>query len=191
MQVLKIPYRFSFMNNPMIVRLSVDAVVLQKIDVEFFGKTYHLSAYPTAQKIVEWEISDLFKADEIRIAYDGSNFMFINGEMIHYGSVTQARSYNIYYYNANGTRTLINTSTSYVFPGGISKSEIRRMNKENTDIFTERFQNEDVNFLFSTRTRSREIMLYREEADFFIYRAPVFTIASGTYLYLWSNLIVI
>jgi len=117
--------------------------------------TFSLSAYPVyTTHLTEFEISDILKsyftstglANDMKIKYDA--IFSIGGTVLH--------SYS-----------------GYAVCGGISKQYLMWLVDRDTNPFLSRFLNQLANFLFTTRTASPVMSLFREEL------APVYFLYPG------------
>ena len=83
------------------------------------------------------------------------------------------------------TGTLIDSDTFTVYRGGISKSFMRDLDTNNTNIFDFKLKNNNKNFLLSTRTDTRIIAIPEDELMplYFYYKGMAFTVEhNGTVL---------
>ncbi|MDL2262461.1 hypothetical protein LJC11_03045 [Bacteroidales bacterium OttesenSCG-928-I21] len=162
MKFVKVPYRYTFSNNPIAFTLNTESGAINKVNiaVTVAGSTFSLSAYATSTRRVEFEISDLLKPFVNRLSESGKSVIVHDDLFLSYTViVTASTSLPVVY-------------VGKVLLGGISKEYILYYKRMNTNVFTEKFLNEYNNFLFSTRTSKQTIDLYREELGNIFFLTP-------------------
>jgi len=168
MSVIRIecPNKFCFSGNRIELKVVADTSEDQRIDIEVDGKSVIvLTSSPYLENglyISEFEISDI-----LQTLYSD---IFIQEGIIIKPLDNFRVKYKLYRLDEQLLRTEI--FEGYAFKGGINNRNMERLQYFKMDMFSYRLRDQKNQFLFTTRTNSRQLRLRQNELFPFVFIHP-------------------
>lgn len=152
MQVLKSPFLYAHVDNPMLFQFSKTTADPLIFAITVQGKNYYFTSYPVYDSVNEVYIIDFDLAPFLKPYFENLNLMFMG-----------------YSFTIDSENTVV----GYAVRGGISKRLFKQLADMESDIFSYRLLSAQRQFLLTTRTQDSTINIRRGELRYvYFFRDP-------------------